>query len=884
MMRRLAYICVPLFFVLASLSLASAQTYSFGQAYLPAGKQAMSIVSGDVNGDGRLDLVVANLGENTVSVFLAKPDGTFGEKVDLATGLQPYSVAVGDFNADGNLDIAVTNENCTVNGHISTVTCGTGSVSVLLGIGDGAFQPHAEYATGTGPISVAASDLNGDGKLDLVVVNNHDNSISVLLGKGDGTFATHVDYPAPSPSLAIVGDFNHDGKPDVAASTGTGASVWLGNGDGTLQTRVDFRLRDQSPATSLAAADFNRDGNQDLAVSGAGAGVSIFLGNGDGTFTFRAIYSSPAGPTIAVDLNNDGKTDLVIADTVTLSSNPSFGVAVLLGNGDGTFQPAVNFASATMPSDVVAGDFNGDGQLDVAISNNSCFTNSVNFVDASCAAGSITVLLGNAQGVLGAAAQNAGALGSNPTSLLHVDLNGDQTPDLVVVNQGDDTISVLLGNGDGTFSPQVTYATGHLPVAIQAADFKGDGKTGLVVVNQICGVKSNSCMAGSVSVLLGNGDGTLQPHVDFAVGTTPMSIAIADFNGDSKPDLAVTNANLGLGNTVSILTGNGDGTFNPQVTATVVSEPGPIVAADFNHDGKIDLAIACADLANSGVCPPPVSPSILLGNGNGTFQRHDVQLPTSGFFSGPSLLSVGDFNGDTIPDLIAAANGGGGFSVFLGKGDGTFQTAGTGAGPAVGKDYFALGDFFGDDKLDVALAEETPRLVIFHGHGDGTFESAQALMLPPDPAFSDPVPVSADFNGDGSLDLAVLQPGSAKLSIFLNEAFKSVTPTTLAFHSQGVTTSAVQTITIAVFAFVLLCGLSSTRNRRFAWVPVAAFSALISIAGIVMGGCGGGSSNPSNPNGGSGTAAGNYTITVTATAGSGANAVAHTTKLTLTVQ
>ena len=698
-------------------------------------------------------------------------------------------MAVGDFNGDGNLDIVVTNETCTVNGHISTITCSVGSVSVLLGNGDGTFQPRVDYAAGLAPISVSSTDLNGDGKLDLVVVNSQDNSIFVLLGNGDGTFEAHVDYPVTSPTVAIVGDFNHDGKPDVAAATGAGFSVWLGNGDGTLQTRADFRLQDQSAANSLAVADFNRDGNQDLVVSGSPAGVNIFLGNGDGSFTFKATYAAATGAVIAVDINHDGKPDLAILNTASLSHNPSLGFAVLLGNGDGTFQPSVKIASGGLTSAVVAADFNGDGHLDLAISNDPCFTEGPNFADASCGSGSVTVLLGNGQGAFGTTAQNVGTVGTNPTSLLHVDLNGDQKLDLVVLNHADDTISVLLGNGDGTFAPQVTYATAHLPVALQAADFKGDGKIGVAVVNQICVITSSSCATGSVSVLLGNGDGTLQPHEDFPVGVTPAGLAIADFNGDGKPDLAVTNANLGLGNTVSILTGKGDGTFNPRVDYTVVNEPGPIVAADFNNDGKIDLAIACEDTANTEACPSPLSLSILLGNGDATFQRHDAQFATSNFPHGPSSLVSADLNADSNLDLLAGDLTGSGFSTFLGKGDGTFQAAATGAGTGVGMDYLAVGDFYGDHKVDVALAEETPRIVIFHGNGDGTFQTAQGLMPPADATFSDPILDSADFNGDGGLDLAVLQPGSAKLSIFLNQPFKALSRTSLNFYSQGANTT-----------------------------------------------------------------------------------------------
>src|SRR5262249_49509012 len=159
------------------------------------------------------------------------------------------------------------------------------------------------------------------------------------------------------------------------------------------------------------------------------------------------------------------------------------------------------------------------------------------------------------------------------------------------LNSGANTVSVLLANGDGTFHTQRDFATGALPVAVQVADLNGDGKPDLVVVNQVCLFNATSCTAGSVSVLLGNGDGTFQSHVDYPVGVTPMSVVVADFNGDGKLDLAVTNANLGLGSTISILTGKGDGTFNPHVDQMVVPEPGPIVAADFNHDGKIDLAV-----------------------------------------------------------------------------------------------------------------------------------------------------------------------------------------------------------------------------------------------------------------------------------------------------
>jgi hypothetical protein len=630
-LRFSAHVLVALFvFFYPGISRTSAQTYSFGQAVLPAGTQPLSIATGDLNGDGKLDLAVANGTDNTVSVFLGKPDGTFNSRIDYPTGPQPSSVTIGDFNGDGNLDIAVASQNCVVIAHISTIACGQASVSILLGNGDGTFQPHQDFPTATRPLSVATADLNGDGKLDLVLagdLNGSNNSVSVLLGNGDGTFQSHVDYPVPppngGPTWAIVADFNADGKPDVAAGYGGGAvALYLGNGDGTLQVPKTFQLRDSFGANAGAAAgDFNGDGKLDIAVTSS-SGASIFLGNGDGTFTFLNVVASGDGPVTAVDLNKDGRLDLIVVGTDSLHGT-SGAVYALIGNGDGTFQPTSAEATGVWPYAVVVGDFNGDGAVDFAVT-----VLNVNYVSLppcpNCPTpsppppGYIAVFLGLGNGTFGGSplTSTLSPTDSLPVSIKAVDLNADGKLDLAFINSGGNTVSVLLGNGDGTFQTEQNFATGVLPTSLQVADLNSDGKLDFAVVNQLCKVTSNSCAPGSVSVLLGNGDGTFQPHMDFGVGVTPMSLAIADFNGDGKPDLAVTNANLGLGNTISILTGKGNGTFNAHVDYTVVNEPGPIVAADFNHDGKIDLAVACEDLANTGVCSPSLS--ILLGNGDAT--------------------------------------------------------------------------------------------------------------------------------------------------------------------------------------------------------------------------------------------------------------------------
>ncbi len=735
---------------------ACAQGYMFGRASFSVGSTGAgpaSVAAGDFNGDGIMDLAIVQPSRNSVAILLGKADGTFLPAVFYPTGAQPVAVVVGDFNGDGRQDLAIGNQNCA-----SSFYCGAnGSVSILLGNGDGTFQSQTVIASGTQPSSIAIGDFNAYGKPDLVISNGTLNSILVLLGNGDGTFQSPVNYSTPGGATSVaLGEFNRDGRIDLAVGDSSGTvAIFLGKGDGTFRHATDLLML--SGVNAVIVGDFNHDGAADLAVTYAEENaVSILLGNGDGTFQPRMDYLTGIYPTAlaAGDFNGDGRLDVV----VTNGGDQTF--SILLGNGDGTLQAAQNFVLPGEPTAVAVQDFNRDGKADLAI--------------VLSESGTVSIILGRGDGTFPAPQSYGGSLGS--WAIAAGDFNGDGKLDLVTTNLIDNSISVFSGAGDGTFEIGAASPAGLVPVAAVVGDFNRDGRRDLAVVNQAC--TSLPCTNGSVSVFLGNGDGTFQPRVDYTTGNIPVAVTVADLNGDGIPDLAVVNNGFGTSNTVSVFLGKGDGTFLSGGTLVTGTGPTQAVAADFGGNGTMDLAVAYS----AGI-------SIIPGRGAGTFgPRTDYPIA-----DGAKAIAVGDFNHDGKPDLAVTTPDS--VVVLLGNGDGTFQPGVSYPVDSITDlDSILVGDFSGSGKLDLLVGKSNNAVSILVGNGDGTFLPAVDIPV----GKSERGWVAGDFDCDGRLDLAAASVGPNAVFVALNAPVVALYPAALDFGGQGVgTTSAPATVTVS---------------------------------------------------------------------------------------
>ncbi len=595
----------------------------------------------DFNRDGYFDVAVAERTPNTVSVLPGQADGTLGTRTSFATGSYPLAVAARDLNNDGKADLAVTNYN-------------SGSVSVLLGDGAGGFATHVDYASGSGAFYLAVADLDGDGRQDLAVTNWSSGTLAVLPGFGNGAFGTHTDLsPGFSPRTIATTDLNGDGRVDVTLVNSTASSIALlfAKGAGGFVTGVDYEAVG-STASDLVVADFDGDGRADVAEATMGASNPVvFVQHATTDGGFESVDGS--GPTnipssghglVAADFDADGWPD------IAASCGDSSKVVVLINNHGAGFLVRGPFAVGNQPRQVVAGDFNGDGRLDIAT--------------ACLGLGGVSVILNTGAGTFGAHVDYV--TGGSPTRVAAGDVNGDGRLDLVVPTTA---VSVLLGTGTGTFGSPTAFSSAHAPRYVALQDLNGDARPEILLT---CG-----SLTDTLSIMANNGLGAFPTHAETRLPAYVYDLVTGDFDGDGRFDVAMTGLEVVEGDAIGefvVGLGDGAGGIGP-VQRNVATHGGMQIAmADLDGNGRPDLVTENSLWLGSGIVASraltrtrlalTVSPTPSLpGSALTLTATLTVPLPGFGapggrvrFYRGGTLLGIAPIAG-TAASLAAADPG-----------------------------------------------------------------------------------------------------------------------------------------------------------------------------------------------------------------------------------
>lgn len=805
-----------------------------------AGASHIALAVADFNRDGIADLAIVTPNSGLL-IALGNGDGTFKTSVVTLLPDYPVYVVADDFNGDGIADLLVT---------------GVEGFGIYLGNGDGTFGPAAWNVTYSDVPAAAVADFNNDGILDVATFTGIAQApIQIFTGKGDGSFniPIYVNGYAPTSYRTIAAaDVNGDGYPDILATRNaysfdspgqnTFVVVWTGGGDGTFQQSAVFS--GVPGDSSFAFADVNGDtildfidagsassGTIQLVLGGAAPDLSISISNGTGFTSGRqdahywlTVTNSGSATTIgdvtvtdllpavmnATAISGTGWSCTLSALTCTrpdalaagaafppivITVNPGSQAgsvtdnATVSGGGDGilanntatdttnvrapitiTASAAPNPSTLGQPVTLAAQVSNGTGKVAfydglslvgvAAVSGTQATVSTVSLLPGTRSI--IAVYEGDADNgqtesvpyvqmvnpvpATGLSLNSPIGLGDTPMDAFVADLNQDGKLDAITINLS--SISVLLGNGDGTMQPPVQYpvtATGGAINSGAIGDFNGDGIPDVAVA-------VNSSGGWVVDILYGNPDGSLQPPVSVAVSVVPTQftskIFAADFNADGVADLMY----LLNDSTANVLLGNGDGTFRPVQTSTGVpfySASTTWAVSDLNGDGIPDLIGSALEYTNPGLW-------VLLGAGDGTFA---TAIKYTGFYtSGSGQVYTGDFNGDGRPDVLLMDTGSTAL-VFLANPDGTLGAPVLST--ASGCRDALIADFNGDGKLDFVCAGGTSGAIAY-GNGDGSFTKPTAIL-----GLVNHAAAAGDLNGDGRLDLISVDNADNAIGIWL---------------------------------------------------------------------------------------------------------------------
>jgi hypothetical protein len=720
--------------------------FAVESTFPPGGFYTRPVKTGDFNSDGKLDLIVSHSSTSNLMILLGDGSGDFTITYSMPRLGIIDNLELADLNKDGHLDI--------IAGNVTDRHFG-----IAFGNGDGTFSdmqrimvnPNNPNAM-TNPI-VAVGDFDNDGNLDIIAIHGWLNSLSIFFGDGTGALSDPVVFSGIEASRCIaVGYFNDDDYLDFVTANWHPShciSVFLNNGDGSFATPVTYP---EYYTGYVITGDWNDDGFDDLAISGAGV-YSIRYNDGQGGFTSRSTFTGGIGAYAGIatgDFNRDTYPDLVFCNNWGSSNSTTYATITLLnGSFNGTFTMGATLDAGMNPHSVTTGDFDGDGNIDIAVTGQYSST--------------LMIYLGDGSGFTLHSTVDFGAIESHTTPVIH-DYDEDGYLDILTANARSGNLSFYRGMGNGDFMRpvQTSFTYGGWSAYFASAelcDLNGDGYADLIIPQPV---------RDSVLVVFGNGQGDFLNPMRILVGSYPISVTVGDFDNDSHEDFAVANYNS---SDVRVYVKDIHGNYVLHATITYPMSPRKVMTRDLNSDGKLDIVTALGDAWSTY----PTWIVVHLADGNGGFNQ-SAMLEFPGAVAAMDFL---DHNEDGNIDIVAVCTRGaesGALHYFEGNGDGTFGTRRTYTSPysttaLAFATHLSVGDYNGDGKPDVAVSSNYGRSTgsdyvwIFLADNAGCgFIPAERYATGGGPAIG----MAKDLNGDGKVDLASANSSTHDLTVLLN--------------------------------------------------------------------------------------------------------------------